>query len=124
MGKTEAAAQPTQRRRARNQVKRHQGAELLADVYQRVLLARVDNLAGKGIGRCTCDCSPESGSTLGPLSSMGRESHCSDRGENYFFKFAMFPDSIWLASTIGLSLGGSDLITRTPSRDQFRTADP
>jgi hypothetical protein len=65
--KTEAAAQPTQRRRARNPVKRRQGAELLAGVDQRVLLARVGNLAGEGIGRCTCDCSPESGSTLGPL---------------------------------------------------------
>jgi hypothetical protein len=29
-----------------------------------------------------------------------------------------------LASTVGSSLGGSDLITRTPSRDQFRTVDP
>jgi hypothetical protein len=37
----------------------------------------------------------------GPWRTVGRKSHCSDRGENYFFRFSMFPDSIcasWSAS--------------------------
>jgi hypothetical protein len=46
--KTEAAAQPTQRRRARDQVKRRQGAKLLAGVDQRVLLTCVGNQAERG----------------------------------------------------------------------------
>jgi hypothetical protein len=47
-----------------------------------------------------------------PRLTVGRESHCSDLGENYFFRFAMFPDSICASRSASEGLGSRERYRR------------